>query len=241
MKAVFIRDLKGHISSAAGIMYSFVFLVVSGLIFTEICIDELSFNFTSVFEKLARMQIILAPLLLVGSFSEENKTGSSIMLLSSPISFTEIIMGKFFAAFCYLETITLVTLMYLPLANLQGVIGYGEVILIYIAFSLLGAVFVAVCEFVAGVSSNATTAYIAGVIALSLFLLIEWAIPGINAPTLVYFIKICSPFSAFGELSSGIFSLSAVIRLISITALFLYLTRLVLEMRYRTGRSEWHD
>ena len=63
--------------------------------------------------------LLITPFLTMHTFSEERQTGSIKLLLSSPISITELVLGKYMGVICYLlMVLSLIALM--PLSLLLG-------------------------------------------------------------------------------------------------------------------------
>lgn len=241
MRAVFIRDYNGIMKSFAGVLFSTAYLMFCGILFAKGINNPVEFSSVDMFLSEAKLLMFLCPLLLTGSFSAEIKDGSYAMLCSSPISQTEIILGKFFAVWTYYISVMAVTVVYLPILGFFLRVKLSEILLVFIAMALLSAVFFAVALFAAAISSNLLTSYAIGVVCILMFYLIDVMLPLYANNGIATAMEIVSVFSAFRSIMSGIIGISDVVRLLSVTAAFLYAARLSLEMRYRTGKDEIND
>ena len=56
--------------------------------------------------------VILVPVITMRSFAEEKRTGTYELLMTSPLSVTEIVLGKFLGAFAFVFVMLLLTAVY---------------------------------------------------------------------------------------------------------------------------------
>ena len=99
MFAIYMRELKSYFLTAIGYVYCGMFLVVSGLAFAQCTLLKQSTG--SIGEYFVWMIIIFAvliPLLTMKLIAEDRKTRTDQILLTSPVSVTGIVMGKYLAA-----------------------------------------------------------------------------------------------------------------------------------------------
>src|SRR5436190_9292795 len=64
--------------------------------------------------------VILVPVITMRSFAEEKRSGTYEMLMTSPLSVTEIVLGKFFGAFAFVFFMLLLTFVYPLILLLYG-------------------------------------------------------------------------------------------------------------------------
>ncbi len=238
MRAIMQREFKEYIYSLRGIAFAVLFLIVSGISYIRFCFGGASFLFSDIYNEISKALVLLCPILMmVYSIRTKGKTNPDILLFSSPVSTSSIIIARFFAAWLYYEIVLVSTVICIPLISYYRTIAAGDVFINYLTLSLLGAVLIAVCQFFASICSSRFTMYVSGASVLFVFYVFsntELLIPdGASS----YILKMFSVFNAYQELASGIFSFSAVIRLLSMVFLFLFVSRMATEMRFRTGRS----
>lgn len=104
--------------------------------------------------------LLITPFITMHTFSEERQTGSIKLLLSSPISMTELILGKYLSVICYL--FSLLMLIYLmPLSLLMGTkLDLLQLLSGFLGLVLLTSSFAAIGLFVSSLTSQSAVAAI---------------------------------------------------------------------------------
>ncbi len=180
--------------------------------------------------------LFLVPMLTMGVYAEERKRGTMELLMTSPITDLEIVLGKFLASF------SLFFLMLLPTA-LQVVILYRSsdpappwrlMLAGYIGVLLLGASLIAVGTFVSSLTESQIIAAVATFgLTLILWLIDAVARGGANNP-LGEALQYLSVLRHFEDFTRGVVDTSSLIFYLSLTALGLFLTLRSLDsMRWR--------
>jgi len=95
-------------------------------------------------------------------FSEELYVGSFEILMTLPLTFTEVIVGKFLAAVAFVMIMLLPTLSYAVTIALLGKLDMGPIIGGYIGALLLGALFSAIGLLASALTRNQIIAFIIG-------------------------------------------------------------------------------
>lgn len=180
--------------------------------------------------------IFLIPMLTMGMFAGEKRSGTYKLLYSVPVEKYKIVLGKYFAACTVFVTAVMINfLSALTMLFFRGQT-FGEVVCIYIGFILIGAAFAAIGMFISSLTENQI---VSAVIAFGICFLIylsEWALD----TKLGGIIKWFALTQSFKNFSAGILDLKALIQYISFSAVFVILTILRLE-KYEFGgkkRSE---
>ena len=236
MTAIFKRELYSYFISPVGYIFITVFLLVSGALFTFTNIQaNADADVASYFMFIIFTFIVLIPLLTMRSLSEERKTKTEQMLLTSPVSLTGMIFAKFLAAFVLFTSTLLVSclnfyVLYKYAAN-PGQTNTAVLIGNVISIILIGSAFIAIGMFISAMTENQLTAAIIS-IATILFLLISGALSGSIGNTVVrYVLDFLSIFSRFTAFTYGIFDISSIIYYASIVIIFLFLTIRIYEIR----------
>lgn len=166
--------------------------------------------------------LLVMPVLSMRLFAEERKTGTLTLLLGSPVTLTEIVLGKFFGLMSFMLA-ALLLLAIMPLALLPGThLDLGR-----IAAGLLGLLLMMMAFGSAGLFMSTLTREptIAAVSSLGLLLLI-WLLQvmgdrsGAFAPVFQYL----SLVTHFESLRRGIFNSADVVYYLLFTSLFLWLS-----------------
>ena len=236
MAAIFKRELYSYFISPVGYIFITIFLLVSGALFTFTNIQaNAGADVSSYFIFIIFTFIVLIPLLTMRSLSEERKTKTEQMLLTSPVSLTGIIFAKFFAAFVLFASTLLVSCLNFyalyKFAETPGQTNTAVLIGNVISILLIGAAFIAIGLFISAMTENQLTAAIIS-IATILFLLISGALSSsVGNKVVRYALDFLSIFSRFTAFTVGIFDISSVIYYASIVVIFLFLTIRIYEMR----------
>lgn len=175
--------------------------------------------------------LLVLPLLTMRLFSEERRSGSLDLLLSSPARLTEIVLGKYFGLLAFIAMmLLLISLMPLSL-RIGTPIDLGRIAAAALGLFLLLMAFAAAGMFMSVLTSQPTVAAVSTFgLLLGLWLINMWGFKdGMLSNVLAYL----SLISHYDGLIRGVFKLSDVIYYLLFSALFVGLTiqRLDLERR----------
>jgi ABC-2 type transport system permease protein len=106
-------------------------------------------------------------------FSEEKRQKTDQLLLTSPVSITGIVCGKFLAALAVYCGTILVTAAYAVVIAVYGDLEVWETLGSYIGFIFLGACYISVGIFVSAITENQLTAALVSFFALMFIWLID--------------------------------------------------------------------
>ncbi len=231
MIAIYKREMRAYFTTPMGYIFLAAFLCVAGIAFCSTTLFELSASVTNYFVFILYASVILLPLLTMKLFSEEKKQRTEQLLLTSPVSLTGMVMGKFLAAFTlFFGVHSLTTLYFLFLyryAEVKTAMLFGN----YFAVLLCGLAFLAIGIFVSSLTENQLAAAV-GTIGILAFFFAMTLFSTLFQNYFVRYIFDCfSLFSRFQNFTNGIFDIAALIYYLSITVLFLFLTVRVFDRR----------
>ncbi|MDX2168495.1 MAG: ABC transporter permease [Deltaproteobacteria bacterium] len=177
--------------------------------------------------------VILVPVITMRSFAEEKRSGTYELLMTSPISITEIVLGKFFGAFGFVFIMVLLTGVYPLILMLYGDPEIGVVLSGFLGLLLLATAFVSVGLLTSSFTENQIIAAVSCLVGLLLLYVISWpaetAGAGVGAV-----LKYLSLTEHFGEMVKGVIDTRDLMYFGSVTALALFLTqRSVESLRWR--------
>lgn len=232
MLAVYKRELQGYFYSPIAYIFMGIFLLISGVFFAMSNIMANQANFSGMLGNLSFLFMLVVPILTMRSLSEERKNKTDQLLLTSPVSLTSIVTGKFLAA-CTVFLITLVvTFLYPVVLFMYGNPSIIEIMTSYLGFFLLGCALIAVGIFISALSENQVTS---AVITFGVLLLLY-----IGGNTLAQLIQISwvadvlqwfSVFDRMSPFASSVLSLTQIVYYFSFAAVFLFLTVRTVERR----------
>lgn len=174
--------------------------------------------------------MFLAPAITMRLLAEEINSGSYELLMTLPVTVTEMLWGKFLAAFAFLAITLGLTLSYpLTLATL-GPLDWGPVIGGYVGLLLLGAAYLAVGLFTSAVTRNQIVAFILGFALCFLLYLADKVLMFIPAP-LVGIFEYLGVSYHFESFARGVIDSKDLIYFASLIIIAFLGTQVVLERR----------
>jgi len=231
MAAIFKKELNSYFKTMLAYVFLGIFALVVGLFFMANNILSGSSSYIVVLGNVNYVMVLLVPILTMRLFSEERKTKSDQLLFTSPVTTIGIVMAKYFAAMVVLLVGLATTLVQVVILYIYGAPYIGEIILGYVGFILMGSAFISIGIFISSLSSNQLTAAVATMGILLMFWMLDSLVGQVSNPVVGGLLSFVSIFSYFMDFQRGMLSASSVVYLTTFTALFLYLTWIVLKRR----------
>ncbi len=232
MLAIYKREMHAYFTGVIGYAFLVIFLTVGAAIFSLTTLVAMTADVSSYFLYMMIFSAIMLPLLTMKSFSEERKIKTEQLVLTSPVSLTSMVMGKFLAALTMFGGASFISslsfLCLYPYASIKTAMLLGN----FIALLLVGTTFLSIGLFVSSLTENqlsaavGTIAIILGFLAISV---INLVLPA--APWLRFVFDSLSIFTRFQAFTNGYFDFSSVLYYLSVSAIFLYLTIRVYDRR----------
>jgi len=179
--------------------------------------------------------IFVIPVITMKSWAEERKTGTVELLLTMPFSEWDLVLGKFFSAFCMLAVMLILTIP-LPLSLLSlGSFDAGSIFCEYLGLFLLCASATALGLLLSCLSKSQGGAFLGTAVILMAVMLANSVTAAINLPQwLAQGINFFSLSFHFESFSKGLVDSRDLAFFILSTALFLFInTRVILFRKWR--------
>ena len=176
MKAIFKREFRSFFHNMTGPVFMAAIFVFMGIYFVAYNMVQGYPYFTAAMSGMSFIMLLAVPILTMRSFAEERKTKTDQLLLTSPVSVTKIVLGKY-AAMLAVFGICMLIVCILPIVI--HFYGGGSILADYSAilgFFLLGAAYIAIGMFV----SSLTESQIISAVATFCILLLLQLIDGIS-------------------------------------------------------------
>jgi ABC-2 type transport system permease protein len=173
MFAIFKRELRAYFFTPIGYLYMGLFLLLTGIFFTFYNILPQSSQFSGFLGNILIIYLFTIPLLTMRLFSEEKRQNTDQLLLTSPVSITGIVCGKFLAALAVYCCTLVFTALYTVVIAVYGDPQTWETLGSYIGFIFLGASYISVGIFVSTVTENQLTAALVSFFSLFLIWLVD--------------------------------------------------------------------
>ncbi len=157
MLAVFRRELKAYFSSPIGFIFMGFFILISGVFFAlTFLLNPSPARYADLLSSLTLIFLFLVPILTMRLLTEETRQKTDQLLLTSPLTVTGIVMGKYLAAVGVFFLTLLVTVVYPVIMSFfaLGGLAWAQIVGGYIGFFLLGSSFIAVGLFFSSLTDN---------------------------------------------------------------------------------------
>ena len=239
MFSIYIKELKSLFNSLIAYLVIGIFLTGIGLyvwVFSPNIFEIQESDLGLVFQVTPYIFMFMIPAVTMRTFSEELKEGTLELILTKPISEWELVTGKFLASVTLILIALLPTLIYFysvyQLGNPIGNIDIARVLGSYIGLILLSLSFASIGIWTSVYTENQIIAFISALF-LSLMLYEGLQYLGNLLPSgyIGYIVSEMSLSNHYLNLSIGVFASKNIVFLLSVTALFLSLTRLKLLSR----------
>lgn len=162
---VFRRELRGYFSTPLAYVFLVIFLaLVSFQTFRAGFFQIRQASLGVFFQQLPLLLLLLVPAIAMRLWAEEKKSNSIELLFTLPITTTQAVLGKFFAA---LGVLTLALVLTFPLVITVYYLGspdLGPIIGGYVGGFLLAGTFLAVGSFFSALTRNQVIAFILGIV-----------------------------------------------------------------------------
>jgi ABC-2 type transport system permease protein len=240
MLHIFKREFNSYLHSLIAYVVICVFLTGMGLltwVFPETNVLDYGYADMNVLFSLGPyVMLFLIPAITMKMFAEERKAGTFEILATRPVSDWNIIQGKYFAALVLVIFALAPTLFYYfsiyLLGSPPGNIDTPGVIGSYIGFILLGASFTAIGLLSSSITENQVVAFVIAVFLSFIAFDGVASLAGLfpSGGTVVVMERLGMAYH-YNSLSKGLVDLRDVIYFLSVSALFLMFTKLILGSR----------
>lgn len=241
MLAIFKKEIHQFFSSITGYVAIILFLLANGLllfVFPDTSLLDYGYaNLDPLFELAPMIYLLLIPAITMRSFADEFKSGTMELLSTKPLSWSQIVGGKFAAGLVVVLISLVPTVVYYIAvrqlsadpANLDN----GGMTGSYIGLFLLGAVFTAVGVWSSSLTANSVVAFLIAIFTCFIFY------NGFDALSKVptfsgsadYYLRMAGIKFHYTSISRGVIDSRDIIYFLSVIGLMLYLTRLSLQRR----------
>lgn len=232
MNAVFKREFKSFFTSPVGYVVIAAITFFAGLFFYILNIVGLSPDLSYVFSSLFPFILIILPLMTMRLFSEEKRQKTDQALLTSPVSLTGIVMGKYLAAMLVFAISLLLLIVFAMIIAFQVTPDWLVIIGNYLGMFLLGGLVISIGLLISSLTESQLIAAI-GTLGISFMLILMDGLAAqfSNLTILSSVINFLSVSQRYSTFTSGIIAYDNIIFFLSMQALFLFLTVRVLDRK----------
>lgn len=166
MKAIYKKEVKSYLTSMIGYVFIFFILLLEGIYFTAYNLQNAYPLFGTTLSAVTFIFLILVPVLTMKTIAEERKQKTDQLLLTAPVSVSEIVLGKFLAVATVYAIQVLIICLYPMIMGKYGTVSYAMAYTAVLGFALLGFAQIAVGVFWSSVTENPVIAAVVTFIVL---------------------------------------------------------------------------
>ena len=167
--------------------------------------------------------LFVLPMITMRTYAEEKRSGTIELLLTSPLTDVQIILGKFLGAMALYTALLAVTLIHISLLFIYGNPEWKPILTGYLGLLLMGGCFISVGLLISSLTKNQI---VAGMITFAVFLML-WVINWLGSfvgPTLQSVFAHLSITDHFDDFAKGIIDTNHLVYNASFFAFGLFLT-----------------
>ena len=167
--------------------------------------------------------LFILPMVTMRTYSEEKRSGTIELLLTSPITDVQIILGKFLGAMLLYASMLAVTVIHLAVLFIFGDPEWKPLVTGYLGLLLMGGSFLSLGLFISSLTKNQI---VAGIATFGVFLLL-WVINWLSqavGPTTQPILQYLSLTEHFDDFAKGVIDTKHVIYYLSFISFGLFLT-----------------
>ena len=167
--------------------------------------------------------LFVLPMVTMRTYSEEKRSGTIELLLTSPLSNLQIILGKFLGAMALYGLMLAVTLVHIGILFIYGEPEWLPVVTGYLGLLLLGGCFVSVGLLISSMTKNQVVSGMATFAVFLMLWVINWMADS-SGPVTREVLTYLSVTSHFDDFSRGVLDTKHVVYYVSFIAFGLFLT-----------------
>ena len=230
MIAVFKREFKSYFISPLGYAFLAIYLFVESSLFVQL-FSYGSPNNELIFPYISTIVVFVTPVITMRLLSEERRQKIDQALLTAPVSVGGIVIGKFLAAFSVFAMALAPVVVFELITSMVATPNWLIFLNSFLGTLLIGGALISIGMFISALTESPVISCILTLIAFLLLLLlpmfaslsgIEWVVA---AAEKIAFVNLANTFT------SSIFRIVDVVYLISIIAVFVFVSIRAVERR----------
>ena len=192
------------------------------------------FMIRPLFGNTAVILLFMLPMLTMRSFAEEKRSGTIELLLTSPLTDFQIILGKFLGAMALYTLMLSLTLVHIGVLFWYGEPEWAPVLSGYLGLLLMGGSFISIGLAISSMTKNQIVAGVSTFAVLLLFWIINWMgdASGTMTQSVLAYLSILEHLDDF---SKGVIDTTHVTYYVSFITLGLFLTAKSMDMARWNG------
>ncbi len=231
-KAIFKKEFLGYFSSPIAYVYLFVYIALTNWLFFQTFFLQGQASMRAYFGILPMLFLFFVPAVTMRLWAEEKKSGTIELLLTLPVKVSEVVLGKFTAAYAFLAVSFLFSISVPISVSVAGDPEIGQIVSGYLGALLMGGAYLAIGMFVSHLTENQIIAFILGVVVTFVLFILGSPIVTFRLPALI--VPLFSFIGLGGHYDSvirGVVDSRDIIYYMSVIGFFLFLNVYFIETR----------
>ena len=236
------RELKSYFASPIAFVVVGLFALIFGVffitilnffleqstqpLFGQVADQPLNVNMVMLRPLLMNMSVVtlfMLPLITMRTYSEEKRTGTIELLLTSPLTDFQIIMGKFLGAMALYTLMLAVTWIHIGVLYLYGTPEWKPILVGYLGLLLMGGSFMSIGLLISSLTRNQIVSGMITFAAVLLLWIINWFADSTN-PMMQQILSGVSITAHFDDFAKGVIDTKHLVYYVSFIAFGLFLT-----------------
>jgi ABC-2 type transport system permease protein len=225
---IFKKEFQDYFISPIAYIVIALFLIVTGWLFFSSFFLFDQADLRRFFNLLPFLLALVVPIITMRLFSEELNVGSWELLLTLPVTFRDVIIGKFLAALAFVVAILIPTLSYPVFISFIGDLDWGAALGGYVGAVLLGGAYAAIGLFASALTRNQIIACIVAMVICVALAIVDQML-FFFPQSILDIVAYISADAHFKNIAKGIVDSRDIVYFLSIIFMGLYATHLVME------------
>ena len=254
---IFNREFRSYFSSPIAYIVIGLFLVLTGVFFYLLTSSFLQYSanlqwqaarmrqavppmnvnqmiIRPLFSNISVITLFVVPMITMRTFSDEKKSGTLELLLTSPVTTTQIVVGKFLASFLLYVIMALLTWVYPLVIIIYGNPDIPPIGIAYIGIIGMGAASIGIGLWISSMTENQIISAMGTFVILLFLWLVGW-FSNFTSGGFSEFFKYLSIIEHFNDFSKGIFDTGHLMYYVSLSGMTLFLAHQSIEsLRWRS-------
>jgi ABC-2 type transport system permease protein len=175
------------------------------------------------FQNTAVIILFVMPMITMRTYSEEKRSGTIELLLTSPLTDLQIIVGKFLGALALYAAMLLVTMIYIGILFKIGQPEWRPIAAGYLGLLLMGGCFLSAGLFISSLTKNQIVAGFLTFVTFLMLWIISW-IGESSGPTTQAIVNHLSITQNFDDFARGVIDTKPIVYYLSFITFGLFLT-----------------
>ena len=238
IRAIAARELKSYFATPVAYVFIVIFLAFTGALAFYVggFFESGQANLISFFFYHTWLYLLLIPAISMRLWAEERKTGTIELLMTLPVSSSEAVLGKYFAAWLFAGIALALTFPMWITVNILGSPDNGVILASYAGSFVMAGAFLAIGSCVSALTKNQVIAFIVAATVCFLFTMsgLELVLNFFRlwAPeVLVDTIASMSFLTHFKAITKGVIDLRDLVFFSSLIAVFLFANVLAVDSK----------